>query len=122
MRISDWSSDVCSSDLDGLAQSGLPDAGGARWLLGQRAGPDALVVARARGRGQHQRADRLPRGARNLGVGQGVEADASESIRTRAGPAGRAARVLLPPAPVDPGCVHYILRLLLFLHPPNRSP
>src|SRR3546814_19804642 len=55
MRISDWSSDVCSSDLDGLAQSGLPDAGGARWLLGQRAGPDALVVARARGRGQHQR-------------------------------------------------------------------
>src|SRR3546814_13311129 len=49
-----------------MVQSGLPDAGGARWLLGQRAGPDALVVARARGRGQHQRADRLPRGARDL--------------------------------------------------------
>src|SRR3546814_13421521 len=52
---------------------------------------------------------------------KGVEADASESFRKRAGPAGRAARVRLQPAPVDPGGVHRLRRLLLFLQPLDRS-
>src|SRR3546814_16773962 len=35
MRISDWSSDVCSSDLKTLAKAGVPYATGAVGLLGR---------------------------------------------------------------------------------------
>src|SRR3546814_11687888 len=43
MRISDWSSDVCSSDLGVVAQAQLPHA--AAGLVGQRGGRHAALVA-----------------------------------------------------------------------------
>ena len=72
-NVSEWVADCwhdsyrrAPDDGGRLAQSGLPHARGARRQLGQCAGADALGVARADGCGDHQRAHRLPGGARDL--------------------------------------------------------
>src|SRR3546814_7893364 len=44
MRISDWSSDVCSSDLQDREAAGLPDSGGAD-LRSELGGPLILEAA-----------------------------------------------------------------------------
>src|SRR3546814_9767120 len=56
MRISDWSSDVCSSDLAAVG------AGGDQVVVGVAEGPGRAAVDDARGRGQRDRA--------GAGVGQ----------------------------------------------------
>src|SRR3546814_651475 len=56
MRISDWSSDVCSSDLAAVG------AGGDQVVVGVAEGPGRAAVADARGRGHRDRA--------GAGVGQ----------------------------------------------------
>src|SRR3546814_4102713 len=78
MRISDWSSDVCSSDLDAVARAGA-SAARSRLLAGARAAeggafrPDAAVPRRAREAGQpahpHRRVARRARATENRSTG-----------------------------------------------------
>src|SRR3546814_11306020 len=58
MRISDWSSDVCSSDLEELAAVGPPDAGATAQLeVGEPDGGEPAVQRRTRGAWGHQALD-----------------------------------------------------------------
>src|SRR3546814_2562599 len=63
MRISDWSSDVCSSDLLGGAVGCLPSAGGNR-----RASVETVITQLAVQAGGYDRA----KGPRRPGVGQQI--------------------------------------------------
>src|SRR3546814_4996930 len=49
MRISDWSSDVCSSDLHLALGVGLEEGGGARLAVGRHALEDLVAVIERRG-------------------------------------------------------------------------
>src|SRR3546814_5420308 len=83
MRISDWSSDVCSSDLSGLDQS-LGDAQGILRATSQAAARDRalsehmLEATQASGEGLGQLSDGLARAttmreATDIGVRAGIE-------------------------------------------------
>src|SRR3546814_17393793 len=77
MRISDWSSDVCSSDLAGRAQAGRARARGAPPEAGRGDGPPARRGGAGEG-GAVQEGDggaeavraRAPRGARAAQIGR----------------------------------------------------
>src|SRR3546814_19371042 len=76
MRISDWSSDVCSSDLEELAAVGPPDAGATAQLeVGEPDGGEPAVQRRTRGAWGHQALDqgRPALQAPVRGVDQGPE-------------------------------------------------
>src|SRR3546814_2485785 len=64
MRMSDWSSDVCSSDLQGLAYEGVVAAGFHAHAL-----VDLGPVAEALGQAQPAGGDHADRGGAVLGVG-----------------------------------------------------
>src|SRR3546814_20615447 len=56
MRISDWSSDVCSSDLDSRPPCACRPDGGALRVLGQKSAREGVLAGRGGQRRGHKRA------------------------------------------------------------------
>src|SRR3546814_4192997 len=90
MRISDWSSDVCSSDLPAATVFTAPDASAKCRSIhtgGWRLGNDTRTSRGAR------RAPQSGRHAAGCGAGGGGAASAAPARRTRLVPAGRIDRL-----------------------------
>src|SRR3546814_5380919 len=91
MRISDWSSDVCSSDLTLCGPPGTSDAGTRFQRMARapgpspRANPRSATGFRNRVCGRARNAQRSPLRPRNNVPGQTVRARASETASSRPG-------------------------------------
>src|SRR3546814_17091274 len=78
MRISDWSSDVCSSDLEAGATQAQRAPGKGQAEARQRGGPQAGSL-RPRHRGDRRHRERARRGGEGLGLDGQAEPEAAQA-------------------------------------------